>query len=55
MINRNEPYGGEMIPSTFEEMLDLSFAQQLKWTDCGMQPTGKAYPQWETQWVGTEG
>ena len=49
MINKSKPYGGKMIPSTFEEMLDLAFVRQLKWTDCGMQPTGKAYPQWETQ------
>ena len=54
MINKNEPYGGEMIPSTFEEMLDLSFAQQLKWTDCGMQPTGKTYNAWECNWLELE-
>jgi len=54
MINKNEPYGGEMIPSTFEEMLDLSFAQQLKWTDCGMQPTGKTCNAWECNWLELE-
>ena len=54
MVNKDKPYGGKMIPSTFGEMLDLAFVRQLKWTDCGIQPTGKTYPQWETQWVGAQ-
>ena len=54
MINKNKPYGGEMIPSSFNEMLDLAFVRQLKWTDCGIQPTGKSYSQWEAQWIGNE-
>jgi hypothetical protein len=54
MINKNKPYGGQMIPSTFGEMLDLAFVRQLKWTDCGVQPTGKSYSQWETQWMGVQ-
>jgi hypothetical protein len=54
MINKSKPYGGKMIPSTFSEMLDLAFVRQLKWTDCGVQPTGKSYSQWETQWMGVQ-
>lgn len=54
MINKNKPYGGEMTPSSFNEMLDLAFVRQLKWTDCGIQPTGKSYSQWEAQWIGNE-
>lgn len=39
-VNKNEPFGGEIIPSSFEEVLDLAFVRQLKWTDSGMQKTG---------------
>ena len=45
MINKNQPYGGEMISSNFNELLDLAFVKQLRWTDCGMQPTGRTSPQ----------
>jgi len=55
MINKAEPYGGEMIPSSFEELVDLAFVRQLKWTDSGMQPTGKTCSQWEANWIGVEG
>ncbi|CAB4147796.1 hypothetical protein UFOVP431_49 [uncultured Caudovirales phage] len=41
-INKDKPFGGEMIPSSFEEVLDLAFVRQLKWTDSGMQRTGGA-------------
>lgn len=54
MINKSEPYGGEMISSSFSEMLDLAFVRQLKWTDSGVQPTGKTFPQWDVEWLKAE-
>ena len=54
MINKGRPYGGKMISSTFNEMLDLAFVRQLKWTDCGIQPTGKTCKAWECNWLEPE-
>lgn len=47
-------FDGQIIPSTFQEVLDLVFVGQLRWTDSGMQPTGKTFSAWETQWIGAE-
>jgi hypothetical protein len=43
-INKNRPFGGEMIPSSFEEMLNLAFVRQLIWTNSGMRKTGNTLP-----------
>lgn len=47
-------FDGQIIPSTFQEVLDLVFVGQLRWTDCGIQPTGKTFSAWETQWIGVQ-
>lgn len=38
-----------LIPSSFEELLDLAFVGQLKWTELGIQPTGVMHTQWENK------
>jgi len=47
-------FDGQIIPSSFEEVLDLVFLGQLRWTDCGMQVTGKGCKGWERDWLGAE-
>lgn len=56
VIKRDDGWNGELIESNFEELLDLAFVGQLKWSDCGMRENyrNKAIKDWERNWLGIE-
>lgn len=55
VIKRDSESDGEIIQSSFEELLDLVSAQELKWADSEIQSTGKDRSRWNTQWLGIKG
>lgn len=53
VIKRAEFGGGQIIPSSFTELLDLVFVGMVKWGHSGIQPTNQRYEAWDTNWIGT--
>lgn len=54
IIKKSEFGGGDIIPSTFTELLHLVYVGMAEWTDSGIQLSHKKYDAWDTNWIHQE-
>ena len=56
VIKRDDGWSGELIESSFQELLDLAFVGQLKWGDSGIYENyrNQSIKNWKENWVGTQ-
>lgn len=56
VIKRDDGWSGELIESSFQELLDLAFVGQLKWGDSGIYENyrNQSIKSWEQNWVGAQ-